>query len=143
MNARIAGLKRYRKKGEEGESLTEAVLVEGVGMEGDIHQGGERQISLLPAETRRWMENQREKGLCFVRYRENILTEGLELGVLSEQDCLLVGDAVLRISKRNKQCFSDCTLYSQGTSCRLADSALFAVVEKSGTVRNGDPIHIE
>ena len=139
--AEIAGLTRYHKKGEPGAPLSEMKLLEGLGVEGDFHQGVERQVSFLSAEVRRWMEAQTEKtekGLCFGRFRENILIEGLPLEDLGNGCLLTVGDAVLRISMHNKLCYDECSLFSQGKPCRLSGSAAFAVVERGGTVRIGD-----
>ena len=120
--------------------MYEMGLLEGIGVEGDFHQGGERQISLLSAEARRWMEAQKEKGLCFERFRENILIEGLSLEDLENGSLLFLGDAVLRISMRGKHCYDECALFSKGTPCRLSGCAVFAVVERGGTIAVGDNV---
>jgi cyclic pyranopterin phosphate synthase len=147
--AEVIGLTRYRAKAEPGESLSEMKLVEGLGIEGDFHQGGTKQISLLSAETRRWIEAQTEKGLCFARFRENILVAGLpddlETGAL-----LSVGDAVLRITAKGKQCYGDCPFFSfsnlsfsnNGTPCRLSGRTMFAAVEQGGIIRVGDAVSL-
>ena len=138
--SKIIGLTRYHKKGEPGTTLSEMTLLEGLGVEGDFHQGGERQVSLLSAEVRRWMEAQTEKGLCFGRFRENILVEGLPLENLKSGDLLSVGNAVLRISAHSKHCYNECALFSKGKKmpCRLSGCAAFAVVERGGAIRIGD-----
>lgn len=141
-NATIIGLTRYHKKGEPGEPLTEMKLLEGLGVEGGFHQGGERQISLLSVEARRWMEAQTEKGLCFGRFKENILIEGLPLEGLENGSLLSVGDAALRISLSSKHCHDECALFSKGTPCRLSRCAAFAVVERAGVIRVGDFVRI-
>ena len=138
--AKIVGLTRYGKKGEPGESLSEARFLEGLGVEGDMHQGGEKQVSLLSAEARRWMDAQSEKGLCFGRFRENVLIEGLSLEDLESGSLLSLGDAVLRISVHGKHCYDECGLFSKGIPCRLSGSAAFAVVERGGMVRIGDVV---
>ena len=138
MTAEIAALTRYRKKGDPGEALREAKLLTGLGMEGDFHQGGERQLCLLASEVRRWMDSQTEKGLCFGRFKENILITGaLEL---SPGARLRAGEAVLRLSKSRKGCHSECVLFSRGIGCRLSGRAVFAVVERGGNIRVGDDI---
>ena len=118
-------------------------FLEGLGVEGDFHQGGERQVSLLSAEARLWIEaqtGQAKRGLCFGRFRENILIEGLPLEDLENGSLLYVGDAVLRISMRSKHCYDECGLFSKGMTCLLLGSAAFAVVEQSGVVRIGDAV---
>ena len=142
MDARIVGLTRYTKKGEPGEALSAIMLLEGLGAEGDFHRGEEKQISILAVETHHWMEAQSEKGLCFGRFRENILTEGLPLETLKSGCHLSMGSAVIRISGQRKECFSDCGRFSKGQPCRLFESAAFAQVEKSGIVRINDPVII-
>jgi len=144
-DAKIAGLTRYRKKGEAGEPLREMNLLEGLGVEGDFHQGGEKQVSLLSAEARQWIDAQTEqakKGLCFVRFRENILIEGLPED-LESGSLLRAGDAVLRISERGKRCHGECSLFSKGLPCRLSASAVFATVERGGIIRITDVISID
>ena len=138
--AKIVGLTRYHKKGEPGTTLPELELSEGLGVEGDFHQGGERQVSLFSAEARRWMEAQKDKGLCFERFRENILIEGLSLEDLKNGSLLFSGDAVLRITMSGKHCYDECRLFSRGTPCRLSGCAVFAVVERGGIIHIGDPV---
>lgn len=142
MTARVAGLTRYHQKAEPGETLAEASLLTGLGLEGDMYCGGERQISLLSAEARRWMEAQTEKGLCFGRFRENILIEGMSLDELPDNSLLCVGDAVLRISARGKSCHSECELFSAAAECRLSRCAVFAAVVRGGVVRIGDRVFL-
>jgi MOSC domain-containing protein YiiM len=138
LTARIAGLTRYLKKGEPGEALSEAELLEGLGMKGDRRQGGERQISLLSAEARKWMDSRDEPGLCFGKFRENILIEGLSPRELTEGSRLSVGKAVLRVSTGGKHCYAECELISREEDCLLAGGAVFASVERGGTVCVGD-----
>ncbi|MCL2517788.1 MAG: hypothetical protein FWF15_04415 [Oscillospiraceae bacterium] len=131
---KIVGLTLFQKKNEPGISVAELNLLEGFGIEGDFHWGGEKQVTLLSAETRRWLDSQTEQGLCFKRFKENILIEDLEI---KPCDRLIIGNAVLRISNLTKPCFDECPLVSP---CRLSGRAVFAVVEKSGTVRIGDTL---
>ena len=138
MTAEIVELTRYNKKGGPGETLSEMKFLEGLGVEGDFHQGGERQVSLLSAEARRWMEAQTKKGFCFGRFRENILIEGLPLEDVKDDSRMSLGDAVLRINTHSKHCYDECILFSEGMQCRLSGCAVFAVVECGGAVRVGD-----
>ena len=73
MSGRISGLWRFTEKGRPGEEIPEAVFIENKGMEGDrFADGGERQVTLLPAETVAWMAEQETPGLCFRRYKANV-----------------------------------------------------------------------
>ena len=75
----------------------------GIGMERDRHAaGGERQTSLLAGETRDWMEKQTEPGLCFRRYKANLITEGIDTTQLNTGDLLAAGGAVFRADRENR-----------------------------------------
>ena len=140
MSAEIVGLTVFKKEGKPGVFLSEMSLIKGLGVEGDFHQGGEKQVTILTGEARRWMERQPEQGLCFRRFQENILIKGFKLEEIYPESLLSAGSAVLRISMLVKPCFDECSLSSKGTPCRLSGRALFAVVERGGTVRIGDSV---
>ena len=142
---RIIKLTRYKAKGIPGETLESVRLLAGQGMEGDFHaQGGDRQLSLLCMETSRWMDGQAEKGLCFDRYKENILLDGIESADLVPGIRLKIGEAFLEISDKHKskECFKECTLFNSGQNCLLAGQNLFAMVIRSGLVKTGDLIEL-
>jgi len=143
LNAKIASLTRYTGKGAAGETLSEVNLLEGIGIEGDVHQGGERQISLLSADIRKWIDSCKEKGLCFKKFRENILIDGVNFKELTNNSRLSIGEAVLSISMGKKHCYDECDLRLSGLECRLTGNSVFAVVEHGGTVRVGDTVTIE
>ena len=139
--SRIIKLTRYREKGSPGETLESVILNTGLGMEGDFHaQGGDRQLSLLCFETRQWMDSQTEKGLCFSRYKENILLEELAPQELVPGTQLKTGEVILEISSAGKECFKECPLFKSGKNCLLAKQSLFAKVICGGLVKTGDNI---
>ena len=137
---KVVCLTQYQEKGAPGVVIPKAELLEGLGMEGNMYQGGEWQLSLLSSETRGWMDSQKKRGFCFERFKENILTEGISLETLETGQRLSVGDAIIRISMQNKRCHSECVLFSKGMECRLSKGAAFAAVERGGFVCAGDPI---
>ena len=135
-------LTRYDAKGARGEVVQSVRFLAGLGMEGDFHAaGGERQLSLFSREDRQWMDIQTEPGLCFGRYKENILFD-VALSLVSGI-WLTVGEAVLEISAGDKRCFGQCPLFGQGRSCILAGRSLFAKVVRGGVVRTGDCAKVE
>ena len=138
----IVCLTRYPAKGKAGEALQEMALREGAGIVGDAHQGGARQISLLAADVRRWIDAQIEGGLCFHRFRENVLIEGLPMDMLESDSLLSAGTAHMRINKIQKACFDDCSRFTQGLPCRLAGSVAYATVEQGGMIRVGDSVEL-
>ena len=89
MGAVVRELYVCRQRGQPGEAVESAWFRRGIGMEGDRHAaGGERQTSLLAGETRDWMEKQTEPGLCFRRYKANLITEGIDTTQLNTGDLL-------------------------------------------------------
>ena len=142
MTAKITTLTRYPEKGEPGIASPELTLIAGRGIEGDCHRDSPRPVSLLLAEARRWMESQPEKGLCFGRFRENILIEGLSPEALIANCTLTVGDAALHILADSKYCFHECRYFSEETPCPLSIGARFATVLQDGVIRIGDEIRL-
>ena len=153
MSGKIERIRAYPAKGEAGRELSEARLIENLGLEGDFHAaGGSRQISLLSAantttrdfsgKSRDLTAEQREKGLCFSRFRENISISGISPNDLRPGARLEAGGAVLEITGEVKHCYEECVLYEAGTPCALAGLSLFAMVKKGGVMRTGDSIEV-
>jgi len=105
-------------------------------MEGDFHAtGGERQLSLLSQEGMGT-----HKGLCFGRYKENILFDAALSSALIPGTRLTVGEAILEISVGDKRCFEQCPLHGQGRYCGTKS---FAKVVQGGVIRTGDYAEVE
>jgi MOSC domain-containing protein YiiM len=145
----VQKITRYPAKGHPGEILSEAELEAGLGMKGDFHaRGGERQISLLSVEARQWMDAQKDPGLCFKRFKVNILFEMKGEGPEAFHEekiagdktgsILTAGEAALELSTGGKYCFGGCPLLSAEEKCVLVEQSLFARVIKSGVLRPGD-----
>jgi MOSC domain-containing protein YiiM len=148
----IHRLTRYPEKGHPGETVCEAELAAGLGMRGDFHaRGGKEQLSLLSVDLRQWMDGQREPGLCFGRFKENILFDGKIPGPSGRGEpagdsrglILTIGKAALEIRGGAKHCHPECPLFQEGQNCRLAGQSLFARVISGGPVRVGDMIEQE
>ena len=147
MNGIIERIKVYPVKGEAGKELAEARLIENLGLEGDRHaKGGERQISLLLSEYREQITNEKEAGLCFTRFKENIRIRSLDPAAIQPGIRFAAGEAeqhvVLEITGETKHCHEECALYEAGKPCSLAGLNLFARVLKSGVIRIGDEVSL-
>ena len=141
MYGTIERIRIFPTKGCAGIELAEARLIENSGIEGDFRaREGERQLSLLSAENREQLTGQKEKGLCFSRFRENISIRFTGPDPLMPGARLKAGEAALEISGETKHCHEECSLYRAGKPCPLAGLSLFAKVLKSGTLRPGDRI---
>jgi len=136
------GLTQYPQKGAPGVSLSELELIAGIGVRGDHHRGGDRQVSLLLAQAVDWMEAQPENGLCVGRFRENMRITGLPPETIQSGCILLIGDTVLQIAADSKYCFDRCRFYSQTELCPFSQGALFATVVQGGIVKIGDAVSV-
>lgn len=95
-------------------------------------------MSMLADSTRVWLDSQTEPGLCFGRFKENLLIEGLEDEKIVDGCLLQIGGALLKVRVGKKYCHSECPLFSRGESCKLPESVLFASVAQGGIIRLGD-----
>lgn len=139
----IKGITCYSGKGKPGIPLQSAVLRQGEGMEGDFHIGSDRQLSLISNDAREWMRSQTEQGLCFARFKENLLIDGIPMERFHCGVKLKTGDAVLEISDESKRCHPECRLFSAGRPCRLSGQGVFAKVSRGGIIKVDDTIEFE
>jgi MOSC domain-containing protein YiiM len=143
-NGTVVSLTQYSVKGDLGKRVQNARFIEGQGMEGDFHAvGGEKQISLLSRGERQWIESQSLRGLCFGRYKENVLFDGIPPEAMIPGVKIAIGGAVLMISDTGKRCFKECPLFDCRQNCILAGRNLFAKVIRSGNAAEGDPFESE
>jgi len=137
----IVSLSKQHVIGGPSDFMEEMTLIKDIGIEGNVFQGGEKQVCVFFAEARQWMDEQTTRGLCFERFSENILLKGLPLGILKPGDVLSFGDAKLQISG-GKPCFDECERYSNHLPCRLSKNAFFAVVLSDGSIKLGDKVFL-
>lgn len=128
------------KKGEPPVPVESCEAVAGSGIRGDRHVGkGERDVCLCRKELLDWMGEQKVKGLCFARHKENLLLEGFGDGELIPGRQLAGAEAVLEISDFPKHCFpEECELAKAGTVCKLREEYQMARILKSGVIRMGE-----
>lgn len=134
-------------KGVPKNGVAGAVLLKGLGLQGDAHAGTDiRQVSLLDMESvRGQIADAKAKGAAVeIRpgvYAENITTEDLDLAALKIGDRLRAGaTAVLKISKIGKECHSRCAIYHQVGDCIMPRKGVFAEVLEGGEIKVGDSI---
>jgi molybdopterin adenylyltransferase len=121
--------------------VASARLVAGRGLDGDAHAtGGDRQVSLLPAESADRVRGQLPD-LAVGAFGENLLTRGLDLAALRPGDRLAVGDAaVLEVTVLGKVCHHACAIRDATGDCIMPREGVFARVLRDGVVRPGDAI---
>lgn len=139
---RIAAIAISEKKGTLKTEVEEARLIEDFGIEGDAHAGKwHRQVSLLPLEK---IELFREKGgeAEFGAFGENLVTEGADLFSLPIGTGIKIGDVLLSLTQRGKECHDHCEIYKKTGDCIMPREGVFAKVIRGGVIRKGDGFEI-
>ena len=139
---KITALYVYGEKGTLPKRVSEVRVSVESGLEGDRH-GSEtkRKVSILSEEVRDWMQEQKEQGLCFEKFKENIRVQGLDLQNIQEGDLLCTEQVCLKVTGIFKKCYPDvCTLAASGRECRLKEQGIFAAVVKEGILKEGEII---
>jgi MOSC domain-containing protein YiiM len=141
---RVVSIALSRRKGTQKAGVTEALLLEGHGLQGDAHAGAwHRQVSFLAAES---IEQARTNGLevGFGDFAENIATRGVDWMALPVGTRLRIGDdAVVEITQIGKECHKKCAIFYAAGDCIMPREGIFAKVLTGGTIRIDDPIVIE
>ncbi|MDA8131165.1 MAG: MOSC domain-containing protein [Elusimicrobia bacterium] len=144
---RIFSINLSSAKGVPKERRGRALLLKGLGLEGDAHAGTDiRQVSLLDIESVRCqIADAKAKGASVeIRpgiYAENITTEGLALSELKIGETLKAGEtALLRISQIGKECHDRCAIYREVGDCIMPRKGIFAEVVEGGEITVGDEI---
>ncbi len=124
-----------KNKGERKKNVGEALLVKGLGIEGDGHAGfAHRQVSLLAMES---IQKMVDKGLDVGPgdFAENLTTVDMELVSLPVGTRLKAGnEAVLRVSQIGKECHDRCAIYQQAGDCVMPREGIFAEVIVGGKI---------
>ncbi len=126
------------KRGTLKTEVSEALLKENWGIEGDAHAGNwHRQVSLLGVEK---IEEFRAKGVDvkFGAFGENLIMEGFNLREIPVGTKLRIGETLLEVSQIGKECHDHCAIYAQMGDCIMPREGIFAEVLQGGLIRPGD-----
>lgn len=129
-------------KGTEKIVVESGNLIENFGLEKDAHGGNwHRQISLLEIEK---IEDFNKKGgnVDFGAFGENLIVQGIDLKNLAVGSILQIGDALLEITQKGKQCHHHCKIYYRVGDCIMPREGVFAKVLKGGVIFPNDRIKI-
>lgn len=141
--AKVLAINTSATTGVVKKPVSEAVFLEGKGIEGDGHCGLDdvKQVSLLANES---VNKMRAMGLELGAgaFAENITTEGIELKTLPIGTRLQIGETIQEVSKIGKECHTGCAIKQQTGTCVMPTEGIFTKVIKGGTVRQGDDIKI-
>ncbi|WBW99508.1 MOSC domain-containing protein [Oceanirhabdus sp. W0125-5] len=141
--AKVRLIKIKRSKELPRDIVNEVYFEENKGLKGDIYaDGGNRQISIFGTDSKRIIQENKDHGLCTVKFEENITIDGIELYKYPVGTKIRIGDAILEITQVGKECFKGCSIYEVSNKCLLTTECIFGKVNKSGWVKNGDKIDI-
>ncbi|MCH4888988.1 MOSC domain-containing protein [Acidaminobacter sp. JC074] len=141
--AKLLSINLSEKKGVIKKPVSEAVLIEEYGIEGDAHAGKwHRQVSLLGQES---VDKMIAKGLDHLKpgdFAENLLTEGIVLYELPVGTILTIGETKHEVTQIGKECHTGCEIKQITGECVMPKEGIFTRVLKGGTIRIGDEITV-
>lgn len=141
---KIESIAISKKKGTRKETVEQASLVKGHGIEGDAHAGPwHRQVSFLASES---IQKARDRGLevTFGDFAENIATSGIDWAEVPIGTRIRLGDAAeVEITQIGKECHNKCAIYYLAGDCIMPREGIFARVLRGGVIRPGDALFIE
>jgi MOSC domain-containing protein YiiM len=131
------------RKGVKKTPVGECLIVENHGLEGDSHASSEyhRQVCLLAEES---ITKMKGKGFDVGpgSFAENITTRNLDLLTVPIGTKVLVGEVLLEITQKGKECHIGCAVYQQIGECIARTEAIFGRVLKGGKVKVGDRVKV-
>lgn len=135
-------LQIQRERGLPFERVMSIELIINKGIAGDCHAlGGEKQIAIISKEAKYRLENQEIDGLCFQRFKENMVVEGIEFDLLKTGDVLTTKHVMIEITSYTKRCHKEC-LVRQKKVCTLKSQIIFGKVLQSGNIMLGENIAV-
>lgn len=130
------------KKGTQKKRVSEGILIEEHGIEGDAHAGKwHRQVSLLSYET---IEAFKARGAQIEdgAFGENVIVEGIDLIHLPVGTRLRCGKILLEVTQIGKECHSHCEIFKKMGECIMPSNGIFTRVLHGGLMREGDEINV-
>ncbi|MBU0979207.1 MAG: MOSC domain-containing protein [Nanoarchaeota archaeon] len=143
MTGKIISINISEKKGTPKDPVDEAELRVDHGIVGDAHAGpGIRQVSLMASEDIEEFKRTAASKVCIKHgiFGENLTTEGIDLEKLQIGDRLKVGEAIIEITKKGKECHIPCSIGRTVGKCIMPEKGVFGKVLKGGMISKGDQI---
>lgn len=130
------------KKGTEKSVVEKGNLVPNFGLENDAHAGNwHRQISLLEVEKINKF-NELGGNVNYGDFGENLIIQGINLKDLAVGATLKIGDALLEITQKGKECHHHCKIYYRVGDCIMPREGVFAKVLVGGEINPNDEIEV-
>ena len=143
-NGKIYSISISSERGQLKKEVPEASFVAGYGIENDGH-GGDwgRQVTCLSFESLQKVNIEKGLNMGPGDFAENVLTEGLDLSLLSAGSRIKLGEEVLlEVTQVGKEDHPSIVSRTFGVSL-LPSEGLFCRVISGGIVKKGDKASIE
>jgi len=124
--------------------IDEGNFLKNFGLEGDAYSetGIEKQVPVFFDEGRTSLRDEPFPGLCFPRFLETIRIKGIKADSFRSNAIIRIGEAVLKVSKTRKKCYSECKIIQDNRHCALSRDVRFCKVLNTGKIRKGDSVSI-
>lgn len=111
------------------------------GIEGDRNRDLERAIAIVDDQ---FIVNKTTitDGFCSLRFKENIIIEGLDVSNLDANVTLTIGTSRLQISDIGKKCHKNCPAYKLDGSCLMYKHVAFARILEDGVICIDDVVEV-
>ena len=143
-NGKIYSIAISSERGQLKKEVPEASFVAGYGIENDGHAGDwGRQVTCLSFESLQKVNIEKGLNMGPGDFAENVLTEGLDLSLLSAGSRIKLGeDVLLEVTQVGKEDHPSIVSRTFGVSL-LPSEGLFCRVISGGIVKKGDKASIE
>ena len=143
-NGKIYSISISSERGQLKKQVPEASFVAGYGIENDGHAGDwGRQVTCLSFESLQKVNIEKGLNMGPGDFAENVLTEGLDLSLLSAGSRIKLGeDVLLEVTQVGKEDHPSIVSRTFGVSL-LPSEGLFCRVISGGIVKKGDKASIE
>ena len=143
-NGKIYSISISSERGQLKKEVPEAHFLAGFGIENDGHAGDwGRQVTCLSFESLQKVNIEKGLNMGPGDFAENVLTEGLDLSLLSAGSRIKLGeDVLLEVTQVGKEDHPSIVSRTFGVSL-LPSEGLFCRVISGGIVKKGDKASIE
>ncbi|WP_425058111.1 hypothetical protein SCACP_27600 [Sporomusa carbonis] len=126
-------------KGVEKNTVGEAKVLEGWGLENDAHGGNwDRQVSIFPVEAMNKVPAEKYDEVINGGYTENITISGIALDQFSTNSLVQIGNEVLiQIKHVGKEKYKE-----TGRPYIVSREGRFGVILKGGNIKTGDVVSL-
>lgn len=130
------------KRGTQKHKVDSALLVTNWGIQDDAHAGNwHRQVSILDQEQ---IDAFNAKGADVApgAFGENIIVSGINVLSLPIGSHIQIGETLLEITQRGKECHDHCQIYYKMGECIMPKTGMFTRVIKGGNIKVNDEVKI-